>query len=291
MALYRQEAVDFQTVNADVASASVWDGKWHAIAGTYDGTVARLYVDGAQVASANAPFGYQVRHLGAGGPFSIGRCAVSGGYDPNLQFTGAIDDVRVYYRALTGAEIVALQPPEGSTQPPVEPGPDPNPDPGTTPGSSEPAPRITDVTTASLGAGRPFVLTAKIIGSFTQLLWDIRGDSGPEIVAAVGQDAIRLRGVRPSGAFTVRAIGPGGGSQLFAGKLPAVQTLGGTFAQDDHETPCQARPGRRGRAGGRAREARRGKASPHLHRADDHAVGPPRGHGLPDANLFARGRA
>ena len=31
------------------APATVWDGKWHNVAGTFDGTTVRLYVDGKQI--------------------------------------------------------------------------------------------------------------------------------------------------------------------------------------------------------------------------------------------------
>jgi hypothetical protein len=40
-------AYDFYASPA--APASIWDGKWHHVAGTFDGGVVRLYVDGAEV--------------------------------------------------------------------------------------------------------------------------------------------------------------------------------------------------------------------------------------------------
>ena len=34
--------------------------------------------------------------------------AVGGGFDPSQSFAGALDEVRIYARALTGAEIAAI---------------------------------------------------------------------------------------------------------------------------------------------------------------------------------------
>src|SRR5207248_1761853 len=36
-------------IQSPVASPAIWDGNWHHVAGSYDGTAVRLYVDGAQV--------------------------------------------------------------------------------------------------------------------------------------------------------------------------------------------------------------------------------------------------
>ena len=72
---------------------------WHLVTGTYDGTTGRLYVDGILVASEtfaappNASF-----------PLFIGRFSSANGYGWN----GGIDEVRLYNRALTAAEIQVL---------------------------------------------------------------------------------------------------------------------------------------------------------------------------------------
>ena len=69
---------------------------WVHLAATYDGATLRLYVNGAQVGSRAVT---QSMALSAG-PLQIGGNAVWGEY-----FSGLIDDVRVYNRALTSAEI------------------------------------------------------------------------------------------------------------------------------------------------------------------------------------------
>ena len=68
------------------------------MAGTYDGSTLRLFVNGGQVAStamsgAIAP---------STGPLRIGGNSLWGEY-----FQGRIDEVRIYNRALTTAEIQA----------------------------------------------------------------------------------------------------------------------------------------------------------------------------------------
>ncbi|HEX7278699.1 MAG TPA: LamG-like jellyroll fold domain-containing protein [Solirubrobacterales bacterium] len=71
---------------------------WTHLAATYDATRLRLFVNGAQVASqaltASMP--------NTANPLRIGGNAVWGDY-----FSGLIDEVRVYNRALTAAEITA----------------------------------------------------------------------------------------------------------------------------------------------------------------------------------------
>lgn len=77
-------------------------GQWHHVAATYDGTVKRLYVDGAQVASGNqaGALAYDVQPMWIGCDNNSGTAA--------LRFTGALDDVQLYNRALSLAEIQAL---------------------------------------------------------------------------------------------------------------------------------------------------------------------------------------
>jgi PKD repeat protein len=103
-------------VVAEVPAAGIWDGQWHAIAGTYDGATARLWVDGVQVSSAPVPAGYtNVDYISPGdNQLSFGRyvepSAPPPGCDQNgFQYLGAIDEVRIYNRALSAEEIAYLQ--------------------------------------------------------------------------------------------------------------------------------------------------------------------------------------
>jgi hypothetical protein len=101
------------------ADASVFDGQWHLVAGTYDGTAARLYLDGALVGSpipAPAPLTYA---LGGGSTFyadgyAVEGCALFGNAD---DWPGSLDEVRLYDRALSASELGRLATAAGPAAP------------------------------------------------------------------------------------------------------------------------------------------------------------------------------
>jgi len=75
-------------------------GEWVFLAGTYDGSTKKFYVNGAAADSDAVTF--KVNSLN---PTRIGA---GGGAALNYYFNGAIDDVRVYNRSLTPNEIQAI---------------------------------------------------------------------------------------------------------------------------------------------------------------------------------------
>jgi hypothetical protein len=76
------------------------DGKWHFLSLVYEaGSALRLFLDGAQLAAA-AP--------GSLPPFVNSLPLTIGGTSSGQGFRGAIDDVRIYNRALSEEEIIAL---------------------------------------------------------------------------------------------------------------------------------------------------------------------------------------
>lgn len=86
------------------ALPAVWDGAWHHVAGTFDGSAVRLYVDGVQVGtgtSTTIPIGYGLPNPdGLLGSFG-GTC------NPQLAYNGDLDEPRIWRRALSAQEIVA----------------------------------------------------------------------------------------------------------------------------------------------------------------------------------------
>ena len=86
---------------------------WTHLAATFDGATVRLYVNGVQVASR----GQTTTLMPTTGTLQIGGDAYPGEY-----FTGRIDEVRVYNRALSAGEIqVDMNTPVGGTPPPNTP--------------------------------------------------------------------------------------------------------------------------------------------------------------------------
>jgi hypothetical protein len=78
-------------------------GTWHHVAVTLSGTTGTLYVDGAQVGQ-NTSMTLNPASLGATSADYIGKSQFSA--DPNLN--GAVDDFRIYNRALSASEVQAL---------------------------------------------------------------------------------------------------------------------------------------------------------------------------------------
>lgn len=85
------------------AEESVWDGRWHHAAGTYDGQVLRLFVDGVEVGTgtpADMTIDYDL-------PFTD---TVLGNYGGtcDLNLVGDVDGVSVWNRALPVADIARV---------------------------------------------------------------------------------------------------------------------------------------------------------------------------------------
>jgi hypothetical protein len=76
-------------------------GQWQHIAYTWDGTTERVYIDGTQQASSPTPgaLSYDTRDLYIG-------CDYSGG--TSRPFSGILDELQIYNRALSATEIQAL---------------------------------------------------------------------------------------------------------------------------------------------------------------------------------------
>jgi hypothetical protein len=132
------------TVVSPAASNAMWDGAWHLVTGTYDGATVRLYVDAQQIGTGTPTTGPIVYGL-ASNVFVIGNYAGNLGTTQecieNTSFSGDIDEVSVFNRALSAGEIATLMSHSSGGG-----GGDPSPPPATpapAPTQGSPAPRIT----------------------------------------------------------------------------------------------------------------------------------------------------
>ncbi|MBN1854156.1 MAG: metallophosphoesterase [Pirellulales bacterium] len=93
-----------KTQNTDMiylAASGYETGTWYHVAGTYDGSMQRLYINGEQVAEQANTGSIDWDPVGSDG-FEIGRYHDD---NENIVLPETIDDVRVYDRALTADEI------------------------------------------------------------------------------------------------------------------------------------------------------------------------------------------
>jgi hypothetical protein len=89
------------------ASTGIWDGEWHHVIGSFDGTTVRLYVDGAQVGSGT-PFPGSVSYgLATSNALVIGNYP---GCNRPRTFAGTIGEVEVFDQALTPTQVQAVTP-------------------------------------------------------------------------------------------------------------------------------------------------------------------------------------
>ena len=104
--------------SATIPAASLWDGSWHGIAATYNGTATRIFFDGAQVGADTAgqgaiqydPYFPGTPHGPAVGAPSQGSCA-------NEHPVIDVDDFRMYGTALTPAQAQYLTNPFHAVSP------------------------------------------------------------------------------------------------------------------------------------------------------------------------------
>ncbi|MCW3023528.1 MAG: hypothetical protein JWR30_2850 [Conexibacter sp.] len=84
-----------------IPAATIWNGKWHHVAGTWDGSAAKLFVDGRLISSAAgepAAIDYTLPTAGDTGLGGyLGTC--------DLYYTGDIDDVAIFSQALPVDQI------------------------------------------------------------------------------------------------------------------------------------------------------------------------------------------
>ena len=124
-------------------------GQWVHLSGVYDGQTMYLYIDG--VLADSQTIGKKIQSNN--GPMRIGMFGGGGGYP----FNGLIDDVRVYNRALSAAEVMSLYQEQVSSSPPMSI--------GSSTQSNTPAPAVPmPVPTASTAAWPGRRMSASSVG-------------------------------------------------------------------------------------------------------------------------------
>ena len=96
------EGVDVGTA---ISTTAINDGNWHFIAGTYNGSHVKMYIDGVleNTASYTGGIAYHTTNYVEIGKFKYTLDSVDGYY-----WNGTIDDLRLYNRALSAEQILAL---------------------------------------------------------------------------------------------------------------------------------------------------------------------------------------
>jgi hypothetical protein len=81
-----------------LSAAGKLDGNWHHAAYTFDGKTHRLYFDGKLEMSVDS----------APGAGAMNRARIGTYQAPDEMFAGTVDDVRIYSRPLSDAEVTML---------------------------------------------------------------------------------------------------------------------------------------------------------------------------------------
>ncbi len=158
-------------------SGPLADDEWHMLAGTFDGSRVRLYVDGIQEGTGTLAGTPTIGYGAGGGAFGIDGYA--GSACPVAVFSGGIDEVREYNRALTPFELGRIGDPNATSPPELELPPPPTPPPA----SGQFISRFT-ISDKTPGAFTPVTLDAR--SSVTpapvrRFDWDITGDGKTDV--------------------------------------------------------------------------------------------------------------
>lgn len=103
---YVSEREGFKFTASPDAGQGVWDGRWHHVAGTFDGTTARTFLDGAEVGSGVLTQFNAIQYgLASGDDANLGF--FSDACSEPLAYNGDIDETRIWPRALASDEIAA----------------------------------------------------------------------------------------------------------------------------------------------------------------------------------------
>jgi hypothetical protein len=88
-----------------ITDASAYFNAWHFVAGTYDGRFAKLYIDGILKATNDAGAVFPIQYSATANTYIGVEPGPSFSIDPNFNYLGAIDEVKIYNTALSALKI------------------------------------------------------------------------------------------------------------------------------------------------------------------------------------------
>lgn len=209
--LRTDQGTDVRSETPELSSTAAWDGNWHMIAGTWNGNSMQLWVDGQAKGSPTSVGSFPILQ-GDGDTYPA---ALFGGYADHgavtscdasgARYTGGLDEVRLYPRALSSDEMAYLARGDLTSPPDLanrQPTPTPTPQPTPTPTPQPPSIRI-----QSLGLD---VLHATGAPGNAPILWDLNGDGKPDVTCPANLPYLRLT---PNANLTLRVSVTSGGGQ------------------------------------------------------------------------------
>jgi Concanavalin A-like lectin/glucanases superfamily/Secretion system C-terminal sorting domain len=94
--------------NADASvttDASAYYNAWHFVVGTYDGRLAKIYIDGVLKGTNDAGAVFPIQYSATANTYIGVEPGPLFSIDPNFNYLGAIDEVKIYNVALTAAQV------------------------------------------------------------------------------------------------------------------------------------------------------------------------------------------
>lgn len=106
---------DTITVTSPHSGTQIWDNQWHHIAGTYDGSILNLYIDGMQVQDGleiqlTIDYNLTNRNLILGNYYGICTHPYTGYLDEVMIWNRALSQGEIYQHYLLGQQISYIQP-------------------------------------------------------------------------------------------------------------------------------------------------------------------------------------
>lgn len=99
----------YRIAQSTITSASLEDDKWHMLSGTYDGLIAKIYIDGVEKGTITGSTAHKnIKYHGSNVIFVGAEAGGNATTPASNAFVGDISDVRIYCTALSPTDILEL---------------------------------------------------------------------------------------------------------------------------------------------------------------------------------------